>query len=83
MVRCVLTDDGAALSRTLPGRGAWLCSRPCWTLARRRRAFARAWHRNVDETTLDALERAFGAEMTGMEDWTASGVAPVQTPTKG
>ena len=58
LVRCALTLDGhPAISRTMAGRGAWLCVPPaaCFELAVRRRAFERAWRRPVGRAVLDEL----------------------------
>jgi len=63
LVRCVLTPDGrATVSRSGPGRGAWLCVPPqaCFELALRRKAFARAWRRPVDPEALAQLGRELG-----------------------
>jgi predicted RNA-binding protein YlxR (DUF448 family) len=62
LVRVALATDGrAVLSRTAPGRGAWLCrdgSRPCppcLTAAVRRRAFDRAFRRALPAGALDTI----------------------------
>gem|GEM_PF-572405 len=83
LLRCVATANGAAVSRTLPGRGAWLCSTRCLQTARKRKAFNRAWRRSVDERALDALTISFEAAVTGMTDLSAPGATRAQTPTKG
>ncbi|MDQ3470691.1 MAG: YlxR family protein, partial [Actinomycetota bacterium] len=57
-MRCAITDDGrAVVSRTAAGRGAWLCRTPtdCLGAALRRRAFQRAWRRDVDPAVLAEL----------------------------
>ncbi len=58
LVRCVLTGAGEpVVSRTAPGRGAWLCVPPvpCFELAVRRKAFDRAWRRHVGTDVLAGL----------------------------
>ena len=55
--RCVLHADGSAgVDRTGDGRGAWLCGAGCFQVARRRRAFERAWHTSVRPEVLERLE---------------------------
>ena len=83
MLRCVATVDGAAVSRTLPGRGAWLCSAQCLASARKRKAFSRAWRRPVEDVVLDQLRDSFEAALAAMRDLSAPGTARAQTPTKG
>ncbi len=59
-MRCVLTVDGrAVVDAAGAGRGAWLCVPPeaCFQLARRRRAFDRAWRRAATPGALDELAR--------------------------
>jgi len=54
--RCVLDADGAArISRTAPGRGAWICGAGCLDAARRNRGFQRAWRTDVPPDTFDRL----------------------------
>jgi predicted RNA-binding protein YlxR (DUF448 family) len=72
LVRCVLTDDGrAVVDRSGPGRGAWLCiaAQDCFELARRRKAFERAWRRPVGPEALAELGRQLDtlAERAGDE----------------
>ena len=55
LVRCVLTDAGPLVSRTAPGRGAWLCGPGCLEPARRSRGFQRAWRRDVPPDLFDRL----------------------------
>ena len=83
MVRCVLGPDGPAVSRVAPGRGAWLCSDDCLHLAIRRKAFERAWRRAVPAEGLEALQNAFRAVITNMEELPAAGFSGQQAPTKG
>jgi predicted RNA-binding protein YlxR (DUF448 family) len=87
MVRCVLGPDGPAVSRTAPGRGAWLCSPDCLHTAIRRKAFDRAWRRAVPATAFegfhDALQNAFGPVITNMEEWSTAGSPGEPAPTKG
>jgi predicted RNA-binding protein YlxR (DUF448 family) len=59
----VLTPVGrAAISRTAPGRGAWLCAPlgECLDTAIRRRGFERAWRRSVPPGALDDVLRIRG-----------------------
>ena len=51
------------MSRTLPGRGAWLCrdSPECVDLAVRRRAFSRALRGEVGSAQVDRLRVALGS----------------------
>jgi predicted RNA-binding protein YlxR (DUF448 family) len=77
-------SDGASIDRSSAGRGAWLCSIDCFDTAVRRRAFTRAWRRDVPSSALDALRIPFESVITNMEDLTATGThsgAPM--PTKG
>ena len=84
MVRCVLAPGGPAVSRTAPGRGAWLCSAACLDTAIRRRQFERAWRCPVAQDTLDALRIAFDGVITNMEELPAGGFEPAGTgPMKG
>jgi predicted RNA-binding protein YlxR (DUF448 family) len=60
LLRVVLTPAGqAAVSRTAPGRGAWLCAPlgACLDVAQRRRGFERAWRQPVPPGALDELVR--------------------------
>jgi predicted RNA-binding protein YlxR (DUF448 family) len=79
LVRCVVSPQGATVSRTAAGRGAWLCSATCFHTAERRRAFDRAWKRTVPPQTLRSLEEqlrnAFDDVVTKMEELQADGVA--------
>jgi predicted RNA-binding protein YlxR (DUF448 family) len=59
LVRIARTPEGSlALSRTLPGRGAWLCagSLECLQLAARRNAVSRALRAPVSPEAVRALE---------------------------
>jgi hypothetical protein len=58
LVRCVVGPQGAMVSRTAAGRGAWLCSTACLRPAVRRKAFDRAWKRSVHPDVLQTLEQA-------------------------
>jgi len=82
MVRCVLGPDGPAVSRTAPGRGAWLCSEACLHTAIRRKAFERAWRRAVPAQDLSALQNAFRTVITNMEELPLAG-STGGAPTKG
>jgi hypothetical protein len=56
----------------------------CFDTAVRRRAFARAWRREVASTTLDTLRIAFEGVITDMRDSTAAGtVSGTPMPRKG
>jgi predicted RNA-binding protein YlxR (DUF448 family) len=83
--RCVLTVDGTAqLSRTAPGRGAWLCSPECVTRAVKRNAFQRAWRRPVPSGALDGLDHSFVSTPDNMrESRSAGSAAGAPMPTKG
>ncbi|MFZ6004939.1 MAG: YlxR family protein [Actinomycetota bacterium] len=59
LVRVALGPDGLlSISRTLPGRGAWLCagSLQCLRLAARRNALSRALRAPVSADAVAALE---------------------------
>jgi len=43
------------VSRTAPGRGAWICGPECLEAARRSRGFERAWRRELPEGMLEPL----------------------------
>jgi predicted RNA-binding protein YlxR (DUF448 family) len=76
--------DGPTVARTSPGRGAWLCSIECFDTAVRRKAFARAWRRDVSGSTLDTLRIPFESVITNMRDLTAVGTnSGTPMPTKG
>jgi predicted RNA-binding protein YlxR (DUF448 family) len=51
--------DRAVVSRTLPGRGAWVCraSPSCFATARTKRSFERALRRPLALGSLDELEK--------------------------
>jgi predicted RNA-binding protein YlxR (DUF448 family) len=83
LVRCADGPGGAAVGRSAPGRGAWLCSAECFDTAVRRRAFDRAWHRRVPDDTLLALQIAFGRVISHMEELPDAEVAPRRGPMKG
>ena len=71
LVRCTLAADGTpAISRTAAGRGAWLCpsSTTCFTQAIKRRGFERAWKCTVPAATNEALQIAYEAMKTNMEN---------------
>jgi predicted RNA-binding protein YlxR (DUF448 family) len=56
MLRCVLGDDGQVhLGQTAPGRGAWLCGPDCLPSAISRRAFDRAWRRQIPALAIESL----------------------------
>lgn len=84
LVRCTLGPAGPVVSRTAPGRGAWLCSSACLDTAIRRRAFDRAWRQPVTPDLLDALRNALGGVITNMTDSSTVGDRPATAvPTKG
>ena len=84
LIRCTLGVDGATVDRTAPGRGAWVCSIECFDTAVRRKAFSRAWRREVPSTTLDALRIPFESVITNMKELTAAGTkSGTPMPTKG
>jgi predicted RNA-binding protein YlxR (DUF448 family) len=61
-VRVVAAGEGSlAVSRTLPGRGAWLCagSLPCFELAVRRNALSRALRTTVGPNSIERLRNDF------------------------
>jgi len=69
-VRVVRLEDGSLVpGRTLPGRGAWVCrgSQACLELARKRRAFERAFRAPVAVVAVDGLEQALGCSTGGTE----------------
>jgi predicted RNA-binding protein YlxR (DUF448 family) len=68
MVRCVLGAQGPAVGRTLPGRGAWLCSLACFDTAVRRKGFQRAWRSEVDPAALMELRMAFADSAARMRE---------------
>lgn len=55
LFRCVLVNGQVQVSRTAPGRGAWLCGIGCLETARRRRAFDRAWRTKVGDAQIERL----------------------------
>ena len=84
LVRCTLGADGPIIGRTSPGRGAWLCSIVCYDTAVRRKAFTRAWRREVPGSTLDALRIPFESVITNMKELAAAGTkSGTPMPTKG
>jgi uncharacterized protein len=82
LVRLVVTATGGVeISRTAPGRGAWICrvgcigdvpSAHCMTAARRRRAFDRAWRCGAAPGALDALMSVVSPD-GGARDCTTTG----------
>jgi hypothetical protein len=61
-----------------------LCSIECFDTAVRRKAFARAWRRDVPGSTLDAWRIPFESVITNMEELTAAGTySGTPMPTKG
>ena len=82
LLRCTLGADGsdganrARVSRTAPGRGAWVCSIECFDLAAKRRRFERAWKRSVDADTLATLRNAVAGVITNMTELLVVGSRP-------
>jgi predicted RNA-binding protein YlxR (DUF448 family) len=76
LVRCAIGPDGARVSRTAAGRGAWLCSLECFDLAAKRRGFERAWKRSVDADALATLRIAFEGVITNMTELLVVGSRP-------
>lgn len=85
LVRVVLDgEDVAVVSRTAPGRGAWLCSDACIAPAVKRRGFERAWRRPVRDGALAGLGDALRSTTLEMKQLSVSrGVPGGMTPTKG
>lgn len=85
MQRCVLSNDGRVqLSRTAPGRGAWLCSPTCVARAVKRNGFQRAWRRPVPAGALEGLDHSFVSTPDNMRESLSDGSAVgAQMPTKG
>ena len=90
MWRCAFDPDTgvAVLSRTAPGRGAWLCSPACFDTAVQRKRFERAWRRPLRDGALGEVRRAltiaFESTPEKMRQWTAVGRSPdASTPMKG
>jgi len=52
-------------------------------LAVRRKAFERAWRRSVTAEELSALQAAFSAVITNMEELPTAGSSGTNGPTKG
>ena len=67
MVRCALGPNGPVVSRTAPGRGAWVCDVECLRTAIARKAFDRAWRQSVPAGRVDALQIAFEGVITEVE----------------
>ncbi len=61
-----------------------MCSASCFQTALGKRAFAKAWKRQVDDAELAALQIAFEAVNSNMKDLPAAGGRPGRpVPTKG
>ena len=79
-----LGPDGPAVSRTAPGRGAWVCSEDCLITAGRRKAFDRAWRSTVSTEAVAALRNVFRNVIINMEQLPDAGSVPCGTaPRKG
>ncbi|MEQ1873329.1 MAG: YlxR family protein [Ilumatobacteraceae bacterium] len=90
LVRCTISStaggsQGAQVSRTAAGRGAWLCSLSCYQTAVQRKAFDRSWKQSVSAETVLALGDSLRASFNrDMKEWSVVGNAPdSQTSTKG
>ncbi|MEY4175138.1 MAG: hypothetical protein RI900_2303 [Actinomycetota bacterium] len=83
LVRIADSPSGVQVARSAPGRGAWVCSGQCLQLAVRRKAFDRAWRRTVRTEEVTALQNAFTAVITNMEELPAAGRTGTGGPTKG
>ena len=82
MVRCALGPNGPIVSRTAPGRGAWVCSADCVRAAIAKKAFDRAWRQSVPAGWVDALRIAFEGVITEVEQLPAvPGKAPGRSVT--
>jgi len=71
LVRCAVTADGSpVISRTAPGRGAWLCrgQATCLQQAIKRRGFERAWKRPLGAAEQKSLTIAYEAMTKNMEN---------------
>jgi len=75
MLRCAAGPHGPGVGRTLPGRGAWLCSLACFDTAVRRKGFQRAWRTEVDPAALVELRMAFAESAARMRESTGLPVA--------
>jgi uncharacterized protein len=64
------TDGSLSVSRTMPGRGAWLCagSLPCFELAVRRRAFSKALRATVEEHDIERVRTEFLQSVSAARD---------------
>ena len=83
LVRFADGPGGVRIGRAEPGRGAWVCSLDCLQSAVRRKGFDRAWRRPVHTEELTALQNAFTAVITNMEELPAAGDIGTSGPTKG
>ena len=83
LVRLADGPDGVRIGRAEPGRGAWVCSVHCLQQAVRRKAFDRAWRRALATEEVTALQNAFTAVITNMEELPAAGGTGTSGPTKG
>jgi predicted RNA-binding protein YlxR (DUF448 family) len=72
LVRIARTlDDQLVMSRSSPGRGAWLCAGQisCFDAAVRRKAFDRAYRQPVPATAVAALrDDLFGNDPRNLRD---------------
>jgi uncharacterized protein len=70
LVRCAVSADGPVISRTAPGRGAWVCRGQvsCLHQAIKRRGFERAWKRPVSLAEHESLTIAYAAMTSNMEN---------------
>ena len=83
LLRVVIGSGGSlTVSRTAPGRGAWLCNppAPCLELAKKRRGFERAFRRTLPEGALDELMGTAGHENRDAEGGVVSLSASDEAP---
>ena len=76
LLRVAVTGDGRiVVSRTAPGRGAWLCDPPhrCLPVALKRKAFDRAFRRPVETKSILAWQQQLAAGHTDQADAAADG----------
>ncbi|HXY44233.1 MAG TPA: YlxR family protein [Acidimicrobiales bacterium] len=62
LVRIVHSGEGLVVSRSAPGRGAWLCAGvpTCLELALKRNSFSRALRTSISPALVEALAHELG-----------------------
>lgn len=76
--------DGPVVGRSAPGRGAWLCSVDCLSLATGRKGLDRALRRPVTSEALAALRIAFEGVISKVEELPTAGArSGLTVPMKG